>query len=173
MRGRKPKPTPLKIVEGQRIRKPRGKAPQPDPTLPDCPSHLDKLAQKQWSKYAGELNRLGLLTFIDAPWFAQLCFNLSLSVKAEEKIQEMGAVIEIYEEGEDSNLYIKEIRRNPWVMVEKQASERILKIMSEAGMTPVSRTRASIAKKPKDKPNPLQAWLAQKGKAAVIRGGKK
>ena len=178
MRGRKPKPQVLKALEGNRgKRKQTRKELQPDPTLPKCPQHLNAVAKEQWHNYADELNRLGLLTSIDAPWFGELCFNIALSYQAQEKLEEMGPVVEIYDEDEKGYLYIKEIRRNPWIMVEKQASERILRIMSEAGMTPVSRSRASSGKKKREKANPLQAWLQQKGAqkrtGTAIRGGRK
>lgn len=49
MAGRKPKPTKLKILEGNpgKQRLPKGE-PMPDTEMPEAPEHLDKYAREEW-----------------------------------------------------------------------------------------------------------------------------
>jgi phage terminase small subunit len=62
MRGRKPKPTALKLIEGNPGKRPiTGSEPKPPSTLPTCPSHLSASAKAEWKRLAHTLNTIGLL----------------------------------------------------------------------------------------------------------------
>ena len=61
MRGRKPKPTRLKLIEGNPGRRPiRGHEPQPPASQPTCPAHLSPTAKAEWKRLAQSLNAIGL-----------------------------------------------------------------------------------------------------------------
>lgn len=152
------------MLEGNPGKRKTKTSPEPSDELPSRPGHLTGRAAKVWDELAEELNRLGLLTMIDAPGFAELCSAVALSEKAQAKLEEMGEVVEIWGEDDEGDLYVKEIRRNPWIMVKKQAVEVIVRIMAEFGMTPSSRGRVSAGKK-KSRKNPLEQWL-------LLQGGK-
>jgi phage terminase small subunit len=77
MRGRKPKPTALKILEGAQpcrinTREPRMPAGGLDP-----PKWLDEFGQEHWRELAPILQAAGLLTVGDRPALAQLCDEYS------------------------------------------------------------------------------------------------
>ena len=60
MRGRKPKPTSLKIIQGNPGKRPiRGHEPQPPRSQPTCPAHLSPTAKAEWKRLAQSLNKIG------------------------------------------------------------------------------------------------------------------
>ena len=66
MRGRKPKPTALKLIEGNPGKRAiNGQEPMPPASLPDCPQHLTTEARAEWQRLAEILNGIGLLTQVD------------------------------------------------------------------------------------------------------------
>ena len=49
MRGRKPKPTRLKVITGNSGKRPLNvDEPGPEPAVPDCPPELGPAAQREW-----------------------------------------------------------------------------------------------------------------------------
>lgn len=77
MRGRKPKPTKLKIMAGKPGHRPLPKA-EPMPTLPaEMPRWLTADAIKVWEELAPEAITLGTLTSYDADQFGMLCTELA------------------------------------------------------------------------------------------------
>ena len=61
MAGRKPKPTEMKRAQGNPGRRPLNNN-EPKPTgIPQCPSHLNEVAKREWRRIAPELIALGLL----------------------------------------------------------------------------------------------------------------
>ncbi len=72
--GTKPKPTALKLLEGNPGKRPLPmNEPKPAPTAPKCPSWLHKDAKKEWKRISTELERLGLLTQVDMAALAGYC----------------------------------------------------------------------------------------------------
>ena len=66
MRGRKPKATALKRLEGNPGNRPlNDREPQPPASQPSCPAHLSATAKAEWKRLAQTLNRIGILTQID------------------------------------------------------------------------------------------------------------
>lgn len=69
-RGRKPKPTAIKVLEGNPGKRPlNANEPKPEKKSPKCPSWLEPEAKKEWRRMAKVLERLGVLTEIDAAAF--------------------------------------------------------------------------------------------------------
>ena len=74
MRGRKPKPTALKLVQGVPGKRPLPKRePSPEIGAPACPEWLLPEAKKVWRRLVRELEALGLLTGIDREALAGYC----------------------------------------------------------------------------------------------------
>jgi phage terminase small subunit len=73
MPGRKPKPTHLKLVQGNPGKRPLNKS---EP-VPSCgclkPKFLKGRAANIWDEYAPELERIGVLTAVDGHMFATWC----------------------------------------------------------------------------------------------------
>ena len=74
IRGRKPKPTNLKVLEGN-----PGKRPlptnevKPQKKAPRCPQWLEEDAKREWKRMGKILEQMGLLTEMDMTAFAGYC----------------------------------------------------------------------------------------------------
>ena len=73
MPGRKPKPTHLKLVQGNPGKRPLNRAEPVPATGCPKPKFLKGRAAKIWDEYAPELERIGVLTAVDGHMFATWC----------------------------------------------------------------------------------------------------
>jgi phage terminase small subunit len=73
VRGRKPKPTRLKLIEGNPGKRATNQhEPRPEPKVPTCPAHLCPAAKAEWKRLAQELFVLGICQRrLDAPRFCR------------------------------------------------------------------------------------------------------
>jgi phage terminase small subunit len=77
MVGRKPKPSALRLLEGNRGKRPvNDKEPTPQIGC-DKPSFLTGRPSEVWDELAPRLTRLGVLTETDGPMFAALCLLIA------------------------------------------------------------------------------------------------
>ena len=73
-RGRKPKPTALKRLDGNPGKRGYNHAePAPPEGCPDCPPHLSEPAREEWHRIAGTLHEMGVLTLVDRAALAAYC----------------------------------------------------------------------------------------------------
>ena len=78
MRGRKPKPTTLKILEGNPGKRSLNEhEPQVQAEIPECPEFLDDEARAEWFRMAKVLQDMGLLTQADRAALAAYCVAYS------------------------------------------------------------------------------------------------
>jgi phage terminase small subunit len=81
--GRKPKPSALKMFEGNPGKRALNQnEPKPPIETPECPVHLDDEVQAQWNRITPELTTLGLISRIDRAALAAYCQAWSRWVKA-------------------------------------------------------------------------------------------
>lgn len=95
MAGRKNIPTNLKILRGNPGKRALNKNEPTPGGMPNCPSHLDKMAKKEWKRFAPILHRLGLLTEVDGPAFAAYCQQYSLWVTIQKELSRQGAQLSL------------------------------------------------------------------------------
>ena len=70
-RGRKPKPTAVKQLEGNPgKRQLNANEPKPAARAPSCPKWLEDDAKKEWRRLAKQMEQLGILTEVDMAAFA-------------------------------------------------------------------------------------------------------
>jgi len=138
MRGRKPIPSNIKRANGNPGKRPLD-VNEPVYTVPEqvpyAPRGLDKAAQCKWRQLAPFMMKVRVLTEADFLALELLCHSYGRWIEARKKVAEEGAVLT----GDKGGQY-----QNPWVFQENKAHEQILKLCSEFGMTPSSRTRVSI-----------------------------
>jgi P27 family predicted phage terminase small subunit len=92
-RGRKPKPTAIKVLEGNPGKRPINKCePRPQKTVPKCPSWLEPEAKKEWRRMSKSLEALGILTKVDAASFAGYCEAYASWKEAEEFLSKHGTI---------------------------------------------------------------------------------
>ena len=65
-RGRKPKPTAMKELEGNPGKHPLNTSePKPNKKAPACPKWLEPEAKKEWRRLAKQMEAIGILTEVD------------------------------------------------------------------------------------------------------------
>ena len=114
--GNRPKPSELRLLEGNRGHRPIPDNPKSRSTerFPRAPQHLDKIAQREWRLRGPELYGSGRLTILDLPAFEAYCD------------------------------WYSEWRRAKTITGKKEAAHQMRMFMVEFGMTPSSRTKIKI-----------------------------
>ena len=136
MRGRKPKPTALKLIDGNPgKRKISGEEPRPPASCPSCPAHLSATAKAEWKRLAGALNGIGLLTQVDRAALAAYCQAYGRWVEAEKKLAETPTLLKM------PSGYIQ---MSPWLTISNKQMELMARYMTELGLTPSSRSRLAV-----------------------------
>lgn len=139
MRGRKPKPTHLKIVQGtaQPCRM-NPNEPVLDVAQPGPPEGLSAAARKHWPVVCERLAIAGVMTAMDVDALEGYCEQYARWRQAMTEVEKHGAVV-LAANGSPVV--------SPWVSIANQSFDRMVKAQVEFGMTPSSRTRVSAAKK--------------------------
>lgn len=140
-RGRKPKPTNLKILEGNPGKRPLNmNEPKPDNTMPEMPKWLNAEAKKEWKRVAPELHRIGLLTMADRTALAAYCQSYGKWVAAEKAIQEKGLTFQMLTpEGE-----VRYEQQVPEVGIANTTLNQIRAFCSLFGLDPSSRSKMQL-----------------------------
>jgi len=135
MRGRKPKPTHLKLLEGNPGRRPLNHAePVPVGDLHSAPEWLTDSQKEGWA-YAIASAPAGLLKRIDRTLLTIWVVAEDLHREASEAITKGGAIITTRN---------GEVAQNPYMAVMNRQVPVMLKAASELGFTPASRSRISL-----------------------------
>ena len=137
MRGRKPVPTHLKLLHGNpgKRRLDTGE-PTPAQKPPTCPSHLSPAAKAEWRRLARQLTTLRILTELDRAALAAYCQAYGRWVEAERKLRETPMLLKL------PSGYVQQ---NPWLAIAHKQLELMHKYLTEFGLSPVARSRISIA----------------------------
>ena len=136
MRGRKPKPTRLRVLNGNPGKRPvNGREPQPPSSRPTCPSHLSPTAKAEWKRLAGTLNEIGIVTQVDRTVLAAYCQAYGRWVEAEKKLTETPVLLKTP---------AGYVQQSPWLTISNKQMELMAKYMAELGLTPSSRSRLAI-----------------------------
>jgi P27 family predicted phage terminase small subunit len=135
MRGRRPKPTRIKVLTGNPGKRPLNpNEPRPEALIPDCPIELGPVARREWDRLAGQLMALRMLTQLDRGALASYCGAYALWAEATKAIQKYGAMVK-----SPSGYPIQ----SPYVSIANRQTEIMMRIASEFGFTPASRSRIS------------------------------
>jgi P27 family predicted phage terminase small subunit len=141
-RGRRPLPTRLKYLTGNPGKRPLNPhEPRPEPAVPECPPELGPAAKREWDRLVGDLARLNMLTNLDRAALAAYCGAYALWADATEQIQKFGAMIK-----SPTGYPVQ----SPYIAIANRQAEIMLRIASEFGFTPASRSR--IAAPSSDQP---------------------
>jgi P27 family predicted phage terminase small subunit len=137
VRGRKPKPTWLKLVAGNPGRRPLNRSePLPEGALVDDPPDWLTPSQKDIWRAAIENAPPGLLRRIDESVFLVWVIAKDLHRTASERIAQTGTLIRM----PHSPMALQ----SPWVLVMNKQAAIMIKAAVELGFTPSSRSRISI-----------------------------
>ena len=136
MTGPPPKPTRLKVIEGNRGKKKLNtKEPKPLPITPKRPSWMDGTAKRFWGKYVPILTRLGIFTEIDGE---------ALAVLAQTFSEYRDCVKLIKAEGRTFTTEKGYVIQRPEVSILRKARKDVESLLAHFGMTPAARSRLSV-----------------------------
>lgn len=146
-KGRKPKPTKLKVVQGNPGRRPLNKkeADVKSDTL-KCPSWIKGEGRLEWKRMTEELAELGLLGSIDHAHLEMYCSSYGRMVEIEKKLSSLGDVTQkVLQKTINNNVIMN-------VLYCSLNKEKLLihKLATEFGMTPSSRSRIPVEPPPKE-----------------------
>lgn len=153
VRGRKPKPTAIKVLEGNPGKRNLNTLePKPIAKAPRCPAWLEDEAKKEWKRIAKQLENLGILTEIDMTSFAAYCQAYARWKEAEEFISQHGTIVKT------PSGYWQQV---PQVSIAQTYLKLMNKCCEQFGLTPSARSR--IIDQNQDKQNDEMELLLLKG----------
>jgi len=128
--GRKPRPTALKLIDGN-----PGKRPLPEnepmPTgAPICPKHLSGTAKTLWQRIKRSMPP-GLYTLADSPLLAAYCEAWADHVGATKALQLDGSLVVYNDKG------VAVI--NPLLRIRNNAASTMVSISARLGLSPADR----------------------------------
>jgi P27 family predicted phage terminase small subunit len=157
MRGRKRKPTALKLVAGRTGKKAttinagKRKLPENEPkidaAIPTCPKHLNAEERDLWAEIGKELYDLGVLTNVDAGVFEVYVTALAIMRRVKPEIEKS-----LVFDGPNGGPI-----QNPYLAIYNKAKEHVMKAGAELGVSPASRSRVSV-KKQKESADPFEEF---------------
>lgn len=151
IRGRKPKPTALKLLEGNPGRRPLNpNEPKPQGKMPRCPAWLEEEAKKEWKRMGKILGEMGMLTDMDMAAFAGYCQSYARWKAAEEFITQHGDMVRT------PNGYLQQV---PQVSIAQTNLKILLKFCEQFGLTPSARSRIIAGSDKKDTTDEMERIL--------------
>jgi P27 family predicted phage terminase small subunit len=152
--GRKPKPSALKMLEGNPGKR-RLNESEPQPGgIPTCPKSLDKAARAEWKRVSKELVAIGLLTSVDRAVLASYCQAWSRWTQATEAFNTKPVLVVATKTGYPI--------QNPLIGIINTAADQMRKLAAELGLSPSARSRLSV--EPPAKPGDMfSAFMSSLG----------
>lgn len=150
-RGRKPKPTAVKELEGNPGKRALNEfEPKPQKKAPKCPTWLDTEAKKEWRRVAKQLEELGVLTEVDMAAFSGYCEAYARWKEAEEFISKHGTIVKT------PSGYWQQV---PQVSIAQTYLKIMIKFCEQFGLTPSSRSRIVADNKGTNEDDPMEMML--------------
>src|SRR3982074_136570 len=112
--------------------------PRPDANIPECPPELGPVARAEWDRLVDELAVLRMLTKLDRAALAAYCGAYALWAEATVQLQKYGAMIK-----SPTGFPIQ----SPYLSIVNRQAEIMMRIASEFGFTPASRSRIAAPAK--------------------------
>ena len=146
--GRRPKPTALKIIEGNRGRRPLNDLePQPEAGAPECPGWLHKWAKEMWEWVVPQLEVMGIIGRCDIVDLVALCQSWARWRQAEELLDTEGltyqSLIMLDNEGKPVSADAAKIlmKEHPASKIANRERTACMRAASNLGLTPTMRAK--------------------------------
>lgn len=153
VRGKRPKPTAIKKLEGNKSRRP---LPVNEPEIsvpervPQPPNHLSEEALLEWHRQAPTLHASGILTEVDVPALAAYCQLYGRWVQAERALS-LRRDTAMYEGDPAQGFLVNSpngaMMQAPLVGVANTAARDMMRYAGEFGLTPSARARVQAVGK--------------------------
>ena len=144
VKGRKPKPTHLKIIEGNPGKRRIATSEwSPDPVALDKPELTTEHASECWDRSVIELQEMGILQAADRDALEIYCemYGTEPGDKRQRQVANEGALVK----GRDGNQVT-----NPAWRIARDASQMATRLGEAFGFSPAARTRINIAQPHRD-----------------------
>jgi len=147
MRGRKPKPFALKVLQGNPGHQSlNDNVPKPKEGIGPCPKWLSRGAKAEWRRLVAELGPLGMLTRVDRDSLSAYCTCLVQWKECVDFIEKNGKTI-VFRNDKGETKYVQTV---PQAGLAMKLLDQLKSIGSEFGLTPLSRGRLSVPKSKKE-----------------------
>lgn len=151
LRGRKPKPTAIKKLEGNPgRRKLNEREPKPANGMPSCPTWLETEAKKLWRRVCKELEMMGTLAKSDRETIAVFCQSYARWKESEEFLSTHGPIMQT------QSGYIQQL---PQVSISHSYMKRMIETGSLLGLNPSARSRLITSDKTNKTVDEMEALL--------------
>lgn len=147
LRGPKPKPGELKLLEGNRGHRPVSNDGQlrPQVEVPDPPKYLGREARKEWKRITVELVRYNIVSSLDQHMLGMLCQAVERVVLFETALQRL-SVKALEENKAPESPYIAhtdkgyELQSVRYQLLNRER-EMLMKLLGEFGLSPSLRAK--------------------------------
>jgi P27 family predicted phage terminase small subunit len=164
MSGPPPKPTALRVVQGNPGRRPfNRREPTPPPGRPACPDWLPRTAKHAWRELCDLLDEMGLLSQADRRALELLVAAYAEWRQATADVKSEGAW---YQTTSTTGAVV--YRAHPATAIASDAYRRIRSMLIEFGLTPAARSKVNAADEPPA--DPFEELLERGRKAKRRRG---
>ena len=136
MRGRKPKPTAAKELQGNPGKRPLNKREPRPKTAVKKPRGMGHGAKRFWDDHAVELERLGLLTGVDVPVLRSVAEDYGFMVESAKILHDEGLVV---------NGGNGEIKKHPAWQIFRDSRDGLRRGAALFGMEASARARLKVA----------------------------
>jgi len=138
-RGPKPKPTGLRILEGNPSRRPINHT-EPRPTgEPVCPPHLCDDAQATWAQIMDSLPP-GMIASADAPLLAAYCEACATHKQATERLNKRREINDLVYRG----------KVTPWIKIVADQARVMAMLSTRLGLSPADRSGLKLGDQGKE-----------------------
>lgn len=145
MAGRPPKPTALKLVEGNKGKRAQTKQ-EPDPEYLNnlsAPSWLTPGAAKVWDEVVPHLRAAKLVTKVDVEMLAMGCNAIAQYRLAALRAGENLLISKSGEAGKNDGNGKGE-HMSPWLIIQSMSFKQAMAVFQQFGMSPAARTRIAV-----------------------------
>ena len=137
MRGRKPRPTVLKLIEGNPGKRAlNDREPMPCVEIPECPEYLDTTARAEWDRTSQVLAEWASSRWPTGRRWPPTASSTAAGCMPKSRCPKFGTIVKSPEKGFPM--------KSPYLTVADQALEAMRKFMVEFGLTPSSRSRIRV-----------------------------
>ena len=144
MPGRKPKPTKLKVLEGNpgKQKLPRGE-PEPDVCIPNPPDTLNEYAIDEWNRITPILEGLGIISELTISAVIAYCDAYADWRTATEELNKIrkdkGVLASLIQKTSNGNIIPNQLK-----LVAKAARADMIRYASEFGGTEIAKIRLAV-----------------------------
>ncbi|MCY0919618.1 MULTISPECIES: phage terminase small subunit P27 family [unclassified Streptomyces] len=143
-RGPAPKPTPLRVLHGDRKDRINRDEPQPSELDVEPPAWLSDAAVEVWEQLASDLIAKGVLTAWDVEAYANWCDAVVRRRDAAEHVAEEGAVVEHPVFNKNGDVTGQRMGKNAWLLALDAADAQVQRYAARFGLTPSDRSQLKI-----------------------------